>query len=67
MQHRDDFTDRIDGHPEPEYLVIAAEPGAQFIELDVRQVAACRHWLLPARPEPTDRRNAAEALLPSTH
>src|SRR5262249_993538 len=40
MQHRDDFTDRIDGHPEPEYLSTVAEPGTQFIELDVRQVQA---------------------------
>jgi len=40
MQHRDDFTDRIDGHPEPEDVGTAAEPGAQFIELDVRQMQA---------------------------
>jgi hypothetical protein len=38
MQHRDDFTERIDCHPEPEHMGVATEPSPQFVELKMRQV-----------------------------
>ncbi len=38
VEHRDEFAERIDGHPEPEHMRPAAQPRAQFVELDVGQV-----------------------------
>jgi len=37
MQHRNEFADRIDHHPQPQRVRPAAQPGAQFIELKMRQ------------------------------
>jgi hypothetical protein len=37
LQHRDDLRERIDHHPEPERMHAAAEAGAQFVELKMRE------------------------------
>jgi len=38
MQDRKNLGARIDGHPQPEHLCGAAEPGSHFIQLEVRDV-----------------------------
>lgn len=49
MQGRKNFRARIDGQPEPEYLPLAAEPCAQFIQLQV--------WALILQPTKEWRRD----------
>jgi hypothetical protein len=38
MEHRKNLGARVDGQPQPDYLFGAAEPGAQFVQLDVWEV-----------------------------
>ena len=38
MEDRNDLCKGVDGQPEPEHVLIAAEPGAQLIQLQVRQL-----------------------------
>jgi hypothetical protein len=38
MQYRDEFADRIDRDPQPQDVRPTAQPRAQFVEKDVRQV-----------------------------
>ena len=38
LKHRKNLGEWIDGQPEPESLIGAAEPGAQFVQLQVREV-----------------------------
>src|SRR5215470_8304536 len=38
MEHWEDLGARIDGQPEPEHLCGTAQPGAQFVQLQVREV-----------------------------
>ena len=38
MEHGKNLSARIDRQPEPENLLGAAQPGAQFIQLQVREV-----------------------------
>jgi hypothetical protein len=33
---------RVDGQPQPEHVLIAAEPGAQFVQLQVREPEMAR-------------------------
>jgi len=47
MQHRDELTDRIDGHPKPQYMRATPEPRAQFLQLDVGEMEVRQ----PARKE----------------
>jgi len=37
MEHGHKLRERIDGQPEPEHLCGAAQPGAQFVQLEVRE------------------------------
>jgi hypothetical protein len=37
LEHRNTLGERIDGDPEPEDLRVAAQPRAQFIELQMRK------------------------------
>ena len=37
LKHRNNLGEGIDSQPEPENLVGAAQPGAQFIQLQVRE------------------------------
>jgi len=37
LKHRNNLGERIDGQPEPENLVGSAQPGAQFIQLKMRE------------------------------
>ena len=37
MEHRKNLREGIDGQPEPEHLCGAAQPGAQFVQLEVRE------------------------------
>jgi hypothetical protein len=32
----------VDGQPQPEHLFVAAQPGAQFIQLEVRELEIAR-------------------------
>ena len=38
MEHGKNFCARVDGQPQPEHLFGAAEPGAQFVQLEVWEV-----------------------------
>jgi hypothetical protein len=38
LKHRQHLGEGIDGQPEPQHLLGAAEPGAQFVQLEVREV-----------------------------
>ena len=38
MEHRKDFREGVDGQPEPEHLCGAPKPGAQFIQLQMREL-----------------------------
>jgi hypothetical protein len=35
MEHRKDLRERIDGQPEPDHLCGAAQPGSQFVQLEM--------------------------------
>ena len=37
MEHGKKLCTRIDGQPEPQHLFGAAQPGAQFVQLEVRE------------------------------
>ncbi len=37
MEHRDDLGEGVNGQPEPLHLRMAAKPGAQFVQLQVRE------------------------------
>ena len=38
LKHRQNLCQGIDGQPEPEHLSGAAQPGAQFIQLQMREL-----------------------------
>ena len=38
MQDRDEFGERVDGHPQPEHLRSIAKPRAEFVKLDMREM-----------------------------
>jgi hypothetical protein len=46
MKHRKDLRTRIDGQPEPQHLCGAAQPGAQFIQLEVGDLEVAKGALL---------------------
>jgi hypothetical protein len=37
---------RVDGQPEPQHLLGAAEPGAQFVQLEVRELEMAEEALV---------------------
>ena len=38
LKHRQNLGARVDRHPQPEHVLRAAQPGSQFIQLEVREV-----------------------------
>ena len=38
LKHRQNLGERINGQPEPQHLFGAPKPGAQFVQLEVRDV-----------------------------
>jgi hypothetical protein len=46
LEHRKDFREGVDDQPEPEHVVRAAEPGAQFVQLQVRKVELAEEALV---------------------
>ncbi len=38
MEDRNDLCEGIDGQPEPQHLLVVAQPGTQFIQLQVREL-----------------------------
>jgi len=46
MQHRQKLGARIDGQPQPEHLSGTAEPGAQFVQLEVRDMQVAEGVLM---------------------
>ena len=38
LKHRQNLSERIDGQPEPEHLRGTAQPGAQLVQLEVREM-----------------------------
>jgi hypothetical protein len=46
MQHGQNLGARIDGQPQPEHLGGAAQPGAQFVELQMRNVQVAEAALM---------------------
>ena len=45
-KHRKKLRARIDGQPEPQHLCGAAQPGAQFVQLQVREVQMAEEALV---------------------
>ena len=37
LKHRQNLGARVDRHPQPEHVLRAAQPGSQFIQLEVRE------------------------------
>ena len=46
LKHRKNLGAGIDGQPEPEDLFGAAEPGAEFVQLQVREVEMAEEALV---------------------
>jgi len=46
LKHRKNLRQGINGQPEPEHLLIAAQPGAQFIQLEVRELEMAEEALV---------------------
>jgi hypothetical protein len=46
LQHRKKLGARIDGEPEPHHLLVAAEPGSQFIQLEMRELEMAEEALV---------------------
>jgi hypothetical protein len=46
LKHRKKLGARIDGQPQPHYLLVAQEPGAQFIQLEMRELEMAEEALV---------------------
>jgi hypothetical protein len=46
LKHRKNLRQGINGQPEPEHLLIAAQPGAQFIQLEVWELEIAEEALV---------------------
>jgi hypothetical protein len=46
LKHRKKLGARIDGEPEPHHLLVAPEPGAQFIQLEMRELEMAEEALV---------------------
>ena len=46
MEHRKNLRAGVDSQPEPEHLFGAVQPGAQFIQLEVREVEMAEEALV---------------------
>jgi len=61
-EHRKNLGAGVDGEPEPDHLFVAAQPGAQFVQLHVRELKVaervrvqCLSVLASAREPSRDR------------
>ncbi len=46
MKHRKNLCAGVDCQPQPEYLLVAAQPGAQFVQLEVRELEVAERVLV---------------------
>jgi hypothetical protein len=46
LKHRQDLGERIDGEPEPQHLLGAAEPGAQLVPLEIGEMEMAEELLV---------------------
>src|SRR5215472_7602515 len=46
LKHRKKLGARIDGEPEPHHLLVAPEPGSQFIQLEMRELEMAEEALV---------------------
>ena len=46
LEHRQNLGAGIDGQPEPHHMLVAPEPGAQFVQLQVREVKMAEEALV---------------------
>jgi hypothetical protein len=56
LKHRDDLGEGIDGQPQPEDLGGAAQPGSQFVQLQVRKVQVAEAALMEKLSVPASTR-----------
>jgi hypothetical protein len=47
LKHRQNLGARVDRHPQPEHVLRAAQPGSQFIQLEVREVQMAEEAHVP--------------------
>ena len=47
LKHRKNLGTRVDGQPEPQHLFGTAQPGAQFVQLQVRKQCSCKVCACP--------------------
>jgi hypothetical protein len=52
IEHRQNLGERIDGQPQPEHLCGAAQPGSEFVQLEVRDVQVAKATLVQALSVP---------------
>jgi hypothetical protein len=70
LKHGQNLGERINGQPEPEHLCGAAQPGAQLVQLEMREVQMAEEALVqgvrvPACPsEPSRHRGLSKAKDP---
>ncbi len=66
MEYGKNLREGIDGQPEPEHLCGAAQPCAQFVQLEVRepQIARCERWCKVCAYSPARVRKASDGGLP---
>jgi hypothetical protein len=46
IEHGKKLREGIDGQPQPQHLLIAAQPGAQFVQLEVRELEMAEEALV---------------------
>jgi hypothetical protein len=46
MEHRKKLREGINGQPEPEHLLVAAQPGAQLVQLEVWELEVAERVLV---------------------
>jgi hypothetical protein len=49
MKHRNDFREGVDGQPQPQHLFGTAQPSAQFIRLEIRQMQMAEEALVQGK------------------
>jgi hypothetical protein len=49
MKHRTNLGARVDGQPEPEHLLGAAQPRAEFVQLEMRELQGAKGALVQPR------------------
>jgi hypothetical protein len=46
LEHRNNLCEGIDSQPEPEHLCVAAQPGAQFVQLEMWKLEIAERTLV---------------------